>query len=79
MGWPSKVQFGNLSSYEQDQIGTLFHNIMVRFEGVIEPDVMLGDATYPLLPWLTKQQTTPAQLAFNNQGSDDCREDIWAS
>ena len=64
--------FGNSSLYERGQSGTLFPNITERFAGVDVAVVMLGDATYPLLPWLMKpypenQQTTPAQITFNNR------------
>ena len=74
MGWPGKVHdasvFGNSSFYERGQSGTLFPNITKSFQGVNVPVVMLGDAAYPLLPWLMKpypenQQSTPAQHAFN--------------
>ncbi|KAM3849596.1 uncharacterized protein ACN63O_002484 [Diretmus argenteus] len=76
VGWPGKVHdarvLGNSSLYERGQSGTLFPHSTERFGGVNVPVVMLGDAAYPLLPWLMKpypenQHTTPAQLTFNNR------------
>lgn len=76
VGWPGKVHdarvFANSSLFERGQSHTLFPRIMERFEGVDVPVVILGDAAYPLLPWLMKpypenQQTTPAQTTFNNR------------
>lgn len=76
VGWPGKVHdarvFANSSLFERGQSNTLFPRITVRFEGVDVPVVILGDAAYPLLPWLMKpypenEQTTPAQATFNNR------------
>ncbi|XP_049910143.1 uncharacterized protein LOC126396249 [Epinephelus moara] len=75
VGWPGKVHdarvFGNSSLYERGQSDTLFPHITERFGGVNVPVTILGDAAYPLLPWLIKpypenQHTTLAQLTFNN-------------
>uniref|UniRef100_A0A3B1IRQ6 Putative nuclease HARBI1 n=1 Tax=Astyanax mexicanus TaxID=7994 RepID=A0A3B1IRQ6_ASTMX len=76
VGWPGKVHdarvFGNSSLYEKGQSGQLFPNITESFAGVDVPVMILGDAAYPLLPWLMKpypenQQTTQAQTTFNNR------------
>eukprot|EP00064_Thunnus_orientalis_P015068 superscaffoldBa00002727_g15117 len=57
-GWPGKVYDArvscNSSLYKRGQSGTLFPNITERFTGVDMAVVMLGDAAYPLLPWLVK-------------------------
>lgn len=56
VGWPGKVSdatfFGNSSLYERGQSGSLFPHITERFEGESVPVAILGDAAYPLLPWL---------------------------
>lgn len=76
MGWPGKVHdarvFGNSSLYERDQSGTVLHHITETFGGKSVPVMILGDATYPLLPWLMTpypkktEHTTPAQLTFSS-------------
>lgn len=74
VGWPGKVHdarvFGNSSLYERGQSGRVFPQITERFGGKSVPVVILGDAAYPLLPWLMtpypeNEHTTPAQLSFN--------------
>lgn len=75
VGWPGKVSdatvLGNSSLYERGQSGSLFPHITERFEGESAPVAIVGDAAYPLLPWLItpypeNQLTNPAQLSFNN-------------
>lgn len=73
VGWPGRVHdarvFSNSTLFECGQSGTLFPNATERFGEVDVPIVILGDAAYPLLPWLIKPYTpnniTPAQAAFN--------------
>ncbi|XP_028290540.1 protein ALP1-like [Gouania willdenowi] len=75
VGSPGKIHdacvFTNSSLYKRGQSGTLFPKVTERFAGVKVPVVLLGDAAYPLLPWLMKPyhenpNMAPAQLTFNN-------------
>lgn len=74
VGWPGKVHdarvFSNSSLYQRGQSGTLLPGWTEMFEGVDVPLVILGDAAYPLLPWLMKaypegRGITPEQTNFN--------------
>ncbi|XP_028297768.1 protein ANTAGONIST OF LIKE HETEROCHROMATIN PROTEIN 1-like [Gouania willdenowi] len=76
IGWPGKVHdaraFANSSLYQRAQSGTLLPNWTETFEGVDVPLLILGDAAYPLLPWLLKpypegRGATQAQTAFNHR------------
>ncbi|XP_078021421.1 uncharacterized protein LOC144461775 [Epinephelus lanceolatus] len=74
IGWPGRVHdarvFSNSSLYQQGQNGTLLPGRSETIQDVDVPLVILGDAAYPLLPWLMKpypegRGTTQAQAAFN--------------
>ncbi|XP_057675458.1 uncharacterized protein LOC130905787 isoform X2 [Corythoichthys intestinalis] len=76
VGWPGNAQdakvFANSPLYEQGQSGTLFSARTEQIEGVDVPPVILGDAAYPLLPWLMKPypegtNLTPANIQFNHR------------
>lgn len=76
VGWPGKVHdarvLANSSLYRRGQNGTLFPGWTETFDGVDVPLVILGDAAYPLLPWLIKpfpegRGVTPAQTQFNHR------------
>ncbi|XP_067299348.1 uncharacterized protein [Pseudorasbora parva] len=76
IGWPGRVHdarvFVNSSLYQRGQDGTLFPAWTERFENVDVPLFILGDAAYPLLPWLIKAYTentgmTAQQSNFNHR------------
>ena len=61
LGWPGKVHdarvFSNSSLYAKGQQGTLVPNWTKCLNGVDVPLCILGDPTYPSLPWLMKAYT----------------------
>ncbi|KAM7431033.1 hypothetical protein ABFA07_018335 [Porites harrisoni] len=72
--WPGKVHDArvlvNSSLYERAQTGKLFPpDSSKEIEGVQVPLLIIGDAAYPLLPWLMKPfpdgDLTPEQATFN--------------
>lgn len=74
IGWPGRVHdarvFANSSLYLRGQDGTLLPRRRENIQGVEVPLVILGDAAYPLLPWLMKpypegRGITQAQSDFN--------------
>lgn len=76
IGWSGKVHdarvFGSSSLYRRGQDGTLLPGWTETFEGVDVPLLILGDAAYPLLPWLMKpfpegRGITEAQTQFNHR------------
>ncbi|GAA6087253.1 protein ANTAGONIST OF LIKE HETEROCHROMATIN PROTEIN 1-like [Tachysurus ichikawai] len=58
VGCPGKVHdarvFGNSSIFQKGQSGRLFPPWTEEFQGVFVPICIVGDAAYPLLPWLQK-------------------------
>jgi len=58
IGWPGKVHdacvFTNSSFFRKASNGTMFPDWTQNMGGVSAPLVVLGDAAYPLLPWLMK-------------------------
>ena len=59
VGWLGKVHdaraFANSALYRKGQSGNLFFPApQKRFQGTDIPVVVVGDAAYPLLPWLIK-------------------------
>ena len=58
IGWPGKLHdarvFNNSSFYLKGRQGTLFPSHPINIEGTNVPLLVLGDAAYPLLPWLMK-------------------------
>ena len=78
VGWPGKVHdarvFANSSLCQRGEDGTLFPGWKERLNGVDVPLYILGDAAYPLLPWLLKpfregRDLTEAQTNFNYRHS----------
>ena len=78
IGWPGKVHdarvFANSSCYIKGTNGTMFPNWPRTIGGVSVPLVILGDAAYPLLPWLMKPymenaSTTHQQRNYNYRHS----------
>ena len=78
IGWPGKVHdarvFANSSCYIKSANGTMFPNWPRTIGGVSVPLVILGDAAYPLLPWLMKPymenaSTTHQQRNYNYRHS----------
>ncbi|KAF7642334.1 hypothetical protein LDENG_00259930 [Lucifuga dentata] len=76
IGWPGRVHdarvFSNSSLCERGQNGTLLPGWKETIQGVDVPLVILGDATYPLLPWLMKpylegRGITQEQTTFNHR------------
>ncbi|KAK7926068.1 hypothetical protein WMY93_008378 [Mugilogobius chulae] len=74
VGWPGKVHdarvLANSSLYMRGENGTLFPGWIERLNNVDVPIHILGDAAYPLLPWLLKpypvgRGLTEAQTHFN--------------
>ena len=58
IGWPGRVHdariFVNSTLYKRGQDGTLFPDRKKTISGKEIPLLVLGDAAYPLLPWLMK-------------------------
>ncbi|KAM4537641.1 uncharacterized protein V3H82_023434 [Fundulus diaphanus] len=76
VGWPGKVHAArvlvNSSLYSRSENGTLFPGWTERLNDVDVPLHVVGDAAYPLLPWLLKpfpegSGLTQAQVHFNYQ------------
>uniref|UniRef100_A0A672HMP7 Protein ANTAGONIST OF LIKE HETEROCHROMATIN PROTEIN 1-like n=2 Tax=Salarias fasciatus TaxID=181472 RepID=A0A672HMP7_SALFA len=76
IGWPGRVHdarvLSNSSLYERGQNGTLLPSLQETIQDVDVPLVILGDAAYPLLPWLMKpyqegRGITAEQTAFNHR------------
>ncbi|CAM5127329.1 unnamed protein product [Natator depressus] len=72
VGWPGKVHdaliFKNSGLFQQLQQGTFFPDQKITFGDVEMPIVLLGDSTYPLMPWLVKPDTgslVSSQELFN--------------
>ncbi|XP_068719211.1 uncharacterized protein [Montipora capricornis] len=74
IGWPGSVHdariLSNSSVYEKGNNKTLFPDIRERIGDQDIPIVILGDPTYPLLPWLLKAypenpNTPQSQRVFN--------------
>uniref|UniRef100_A0A3B4B831 DDE Tnp4 domain-containing protein n=1 Tax=Periophthalmus magnuspinnatus TaxID=409849 RepID=A0A3B4B831_9GOBI len=87
VGWPGKVHdarvLANSSLYRRGENGTLFPGWIERLNNVDVPVHILGDAAYPLLPWLLKpypvgRGLTEAQTHFNFRLSQGRMTVEWA-
>ena len=74
VGWPGRVHdarvFANSSLYQRGQSGNLLPDWKEEIAGKEVPIVLLGDPSYPLLPWLMKAypnngRLTPEQKRYN--------------
>uniref|UniRef100_K7F4D1 Putative nuclease HARBI1 n=1 Tax=Pelodiscus sinensis TaxID=13735 RepID=K7F4D1_PELSI len=74
VSWSSKAHdarvYRNSSMCQRLQAGTFFPNRYIRVGDVDMPMCLVGDAAYPLQPWLMKPYTwhlNPSRQAFNDR------------
>ncbi|KAJ8018434.1 Protein ANTAGONIST OF LIKE HETEROCHROMATIN PROTEIN 1 [Holothuria leucospilota] len=71
IGWPGSVHdariLSNSDIFMRGQEGTLFPERNRNINGVEVPIMLLGDAAYPLLPWLMKGFSDAGQLTREQQ------------